>query len=411
MRQFELSGLRGKSLLIFDESLMSKSDHWFEYDLAIARMHADRGAEVEIVSHRTFGFAADLEAAGATVLPLAEENFQTVTGGGGALGEWFGSIRLAWHFSRILSRLLASRTYDCAFYHTSQPMHLLSWKFLPRRLRKRAGRVVFATWLNPAIYDADGTAIFPFRRKLWALAARLLRAEFASGHFVFLTDSARVAEEYRLLAGLEAGSICSPRTMTASLGQSRTGSQRRFVLPGAARVEKGVDVFQSAIAGADDFADPARFQFVVQWNKPVYDASGNPYPRDVRLDRRENFVFLDDELSSAQYEELLSSADCVVLPYRLSGYRSRTSGVAIEAACAGVPMIYTDGGWLGDFVREFGAGIAVPDGDEQALAGAVRRMSGELSLFTAQAAERSESARRANSPEAFLAALWGGRHD
>lgn len=406
-----LPGLGGKSLLIFDESLMSKSDHWFEYDLAIARMHAASGAEVEIVSHRTFAFEADLEAVGATVLPLAEQNFQTVSGRGGAIGEWAVGVRLAWHFSRLLSRLLAARTYDCVFYHTAQPMHLLSWKFLSRRLRKRAGRVVFATWLNPAVYDTEGNPVFPRRRKLWRLAAQLLRAEFASDHFVFLTDSARVAEEYRLLAGLEAGHICSPRTMFASSGPPRSSSQKRFVLPGAARVEKGIDVFQEAIAGADDLADPTRFQFIVQWNKPVYDASDNPYPRDVRLGQRENFTFLDDELSSAQYQELLHSADCVVLPYRLSGYRSRTSAVAIEAACAGVPMIYTDGGWLGDFVREFGAGIAVADGDERALAGAVRRMREELSVFKAQAAECSESARQANSPEAFLTALWGRRHD
>ena len=74
-------------------------------------------------------------------------------------------------------------------------------------------------------------------------------------------------------------------------------------------------------------------------------------------------------------------------------------------------MIYTDGGWLGDFVREFGAGIAVADGDERALAGAVRRMREDLSVFKAQAAECSESARQANSPEAFLTALWGRRHD
>lgn len=398
----------GKSLLIFDESLMSKSDHWFEYDLAIAQINAARGVEVAVVSHRDFPFAGELEAAGARVLPLARRNFQTRRSRGGALGEWAGSVRLAWHFSRILARLLATRSFDCVFYHTAQPMHLLSWKLVPRRMRGRAARVVFATWLSPADHHAAGRApVFPRRRKLWWVAARLLRAEFASGRFVFLTDSPRVAEEYRLLAGLEVGPICSPRTIPASERQSRNDPQKHFVLPGAARIEKGIDVFQTAIANARDLADPARFRFTVQWNKPVHDASGSEYPREPRLERRENFEFLDGELSSDAYRDLFDSADCVVLPYRLSGYRSRTSGVAIEAACAGIPMIYTDGGWLGDFVREFGAGIAVADGDEQALAGAVRRMREELPVFKAQAAERSRSAREANSPEAFLAALWG----
>ena len=97
----------------------------------------------------------------------------------------------------------------------------------------------------------------------------------------------------------------------------------------------------------------------------------------------------------------------MVLPYRRALYHSQISGVAVEAACAGIPMIYTADTWLSDFVGEQGAGIAVADGDVKGLADAIRTMATNYPAYKALAVERSAIARARNSPEEFARVLWG----
>ena len=101
----------------------------------------------------------------------------------------------------------------------------------------------------------------------------------------------------------------------------------------------------------------------------------------------------------------------MVLPYRRLMYQSRSSAVAVEAACSGIPMIYTADSWLSDFVAEQGAGIAVADGDVAGLARAILAMAADYPTHKAKAVEHSAIARARNSPEAFARVLWGTEPD
>ena len=61
--------------------------------------------------------------------------------------------------------------------------------------------------------------------------------------------------------------------------------------------------------------------------------------------------------------ELMAGAAAVVLPYR----RLDSSGVLATAIGYRRPVVVSDVGSLGEIVREFGAGLVVPPGDEAAL--------------------------------------------
>ncbi len=88
--------------------------------------------------------------------------------------------------------------------------------------------------------------------------------------------------------------------------------------------------------------------------------------------------------------ELMESATIVVLPYR----RIEASGVFADAIGHGRPAVVSDIGFIGEVVRRFGAGEAVPPEDPDALAAACVRLLGDESLLAA-AVEGVEAARRA----------------
>jgi glycosyltransferase involved in cell wall biosynthesis len=65
----------------------------------------------------------------------------------------------------------------------------------------------------------------------------------------------------------------------------------------------------------------------------------------------------------SEVAELMAGAAVVVLPYR----RLDSSGVLATAIGYRRPVVVSDVGSLGEIVREFGAGLVVPPGDEAAL--------------------------------------------
>jgi glycosyltransferase involved in cell wall biosynthesis len=92
---------------------------------------------------------------------------------------------------------------------------------------------------------------------------------------------------------------------------------------------------------------------------------------------------------------LMASATVVVLPYR----RIEASGVLADTVAHGRPAVVSDVGAIGETVRRFGAGEAVPPEDPEALAAAcVRLLADEARL--AEAFAGVEAARQALTWEA-----------
>ena len=78
-------------------------------------------------------------------------------------------------------------------------------------------------------------------------------------------------------------------------------------------------------------------------------------------------------IGEAEVEELMEKAAVVVLPYR----KLDSSGVLATAIGYRRPVVVSDVGSLGEIVREFGAGLVVPPGDEAALAAACSTLLGD----------------------------------
>ena len=402
--------LRERSMLIFDDGLVSKDGHWFEIDKAIVALHAKTGGTTTVVCGSAFAYSDEIAEMGTKVLPRIDHSLwsgRMMAGGSGLRHEFKVTVKLARHFRNILVPILRESTFDCVLHPSAMLADLLAWAMIPRKLRRRAGRVALLTRFGVGTYSASQPPAFARKLAVWRWLVRWLGRDFASGRLFLLTDSDRLADEYAAVAGVRPAIVCSPRVIAPLASAAERPPWLTFGTLGAARIDKGIHLLQAALERlvAEDTVGDKRF--VMQWNRPVRNDDGSEYPRSPLLVAHPQVCYIEEALSSADYDRLFRGFDCMVLPYRRALYHSQISGVAVEAACAGIPMIYTADTWLSDFVGEQGAGIAVADGDAKGLAEAIRTMATNYPAYKALAVERSAIARMRNSPEEFARVLWG----
>lgn len=87
-------------------------------------------------------------------------------------------------------------------------------------------------------------------------------------------------------------------------------------------------------------------------------------------------------LNDGQYAALLGGADIVIVPYSLVPFRTRTSGVMLDAVAAGKPVVAARGTWAGDLIERQRIGVTFDDDDADALEAAVREVIADLASTT-----------------------------
>lgn len=405
-------GLAGKRLLIFDDGLRSITGHYYEYDRATAALHRELGVEVTLICHHTLVDRAGLEAEGATVLPLIERSHWAggIDRKGGELATMATQAR---YYAGLLHRHLADQRYDLVFVPNALIFDALAWAILRLTPRaRRIGRVVLLFRFSTPGVGPDLSQ--PIARKflIWKMIFRTLAGAVRRGQVAFVTDSLRLVREYRRVGGIAPEVIPSPRVLPFATRHAvaRDGDVR-FAMIGYSTWQRGVDRFEAAIAVLLDRHEAQTAQFLIQRYAEVRTPQGVVLTPPPGLADSSRVSFITRPLDSKEYEAQFDTIDCMVLPYRREHYHAQISGVAIEAACAGIPMIYTADTWLEDFVAEQGAGIAVADGDADALAAAIRTMADNFPAYKELALERSAVARARNSSEAFAKVLWGTAAD
>ena len=408
-----MADLARKRLLVVEEALKDFVGHWYEYVKAVAELSTAAGAKVEVVGHT---LASEALRRDSGVYPLFPATLWDGDDRHGLPG-WrkLGLPRHNWLVFWTMRRFLRDHgPFETTFVPTVVGHHIWAWRLLSLLYPRRIGRLVLLIRNNAASY-APGSTVPTFNRAAMLLkwGLRSFASDIDAGRVVFATDSARLADEYRQLAGLTPVVFPSPRVAPPAAGLGAGPVARDPSAPllfsclGPARFEKGIDVLQQAIALylADPHAPPARF--AIQWPSPIEDANGAPYPPDAGLAASGRVDFLDQPLDSAQYDALLASTDCMVLPYRRSSYFARISGVAVEAVTGGIPVISTSDTWTADLVATSGAGLAVDDGDAAGLAAAMAGLAGDYPRWRGEAEAARAGAQAAHSGGEFLEKLWG----
>jgi glycosyltransferase involved in cell wall biosynthesis len=412
----ELS-LSGRRLLISEEALQDEIGHWYEYCKAVVSMSAERGADCVVAMHSNATEAAR------TTLParavFRRSSWHGLNAEPNVAKRYWGIISHNVLVFRTIDRLLREAgPFDVVFAPTVTIHHIIGWRLLlAAHGNARIKRLVLLFRNNAGYYTPDSPR--PKFRKISIILSALLRsfsAHLASGRVCLATDSDRLADEYESLSSMRPQVFVSPRVAPTDMAPrtqvSDTASEGhrkriRFSCLGPARFEKGIDILQEAIKLV--FARRLTVEpfFVIQWNQPLYDERGDLYVPDPMLAKDDRVCFLTQPLTSDEYREELERSDCMVLPYRRSSYFARISGVAVEGATAGIPIIYTQDTWCENFIQKAGAGLGTPDGDALALADAIEEMLRSYETLRAQAIERADASRKLHSAVDFVSQLWG----
>lgn len=145
------------------------------------------------------------------------------------------------------------------------------------------------------------------------------------------------------------------------------------LFPGGMRPEKGFGTTAGAVARLQATAGH-RLTCVVR---------GQPTPSTAAdmLAARDAIVAAgvtpdDSDLNDEEFAAFLARADVVVLPYKAPDFSERTSGLLIDALLLGKPSVVIEGTWLADVVREYDAGVIVPDNAQALADGVMRAVSG-----------------------------------
>lgn len=107
-------------------------------------------------------------------------------------------------------------------------------------------------------------------------------------------------------------------------------------------------------------------------------------------------------LSDDEYVEMIRESDVIVVPYKLATFRTRTSGVILDAVAAGKPVIAARGTWAGGLIDQWGVGRTYNDGDVDGLVDAIEYSVRHVEFLSRQVLETRQEFVNGYLPERLV---------
>lgn len=232
--------------------------------------------------------------------------------------------------------------------------------------------------------------------------------------FRFYCDTQQLCNDYSALSshGITFGILPIPfpnvNPEPVSLEKWTAGPAIKLVYLGGARVEKGFHL----ISQAESFlrknnAGKLLWRLQAPSSGPLEDAEVTIARRQLLSVQDGSVELVERNLSSAEFQSLLLSADIVLLPYLPEFYRARSSGILVQVLAAGKPVIVPANTWLSQQTNGIGAvEFAGPSSFSDAILQAIHHLP-ELSQ---EARQRAPIFASLHSPEALLTILQEATH-
>lgn len=427
--------LSGRSFLVVDQSLLNLDGHHYEMDLHVAEAAARLGLRPTVAAHLRCD--PNLDFRDIDVLPWFSQSWTEAnqTGAARATRRFLERLPVALRgpvarlgsrvkrrllprlperrtaprvpsFGVELRRVIAERALgrgDHVFAHTLASAELRSLIEAP----EAAGEgpllhVVLRRDAEEPVMRDD-----PFGG-IGAAFERLEAAPAVAARLRFYTDTDALTAQYRALSrGTAVATLPIPVDAVETPNGPRAPGPLRIAYLGNARTEKG---FQHL----PDLAEAIRAKYLASGRARLLVQSNASFSLEDHLisaaRRRlaalgEPFVTLfPHALDAAQFQQLLTDADLVVLPYDPQLYRRRSSGILIQALAAGRPVVVPSGCWLSDTAP---AHCSVTYAEPAGLADAVARAVETFPALSAAAAAGARSWRERHTAEQLVRQLLG----
>jgi glycosyltransferase involved in cell wall biosynthesis len=404
------AGRPGARLLIVEESLKDHHGHYFSYARGVAEWNQAEGVTVEVAAHAEVDRGLEWSP---RVHPLFAASYWdgTYPSRRRPMRQLRGVVRANRRaYRELAAHFEASERYDLVFVPSVIVHQLLAWLAVLWRFggRKIGCAVLLFRMGSSEPHGIAGHPISRWNARFLGRCLRLFRPLVWLGRVRFATDSDALAREYRDLCGLPFTVLPSPQHGAERPPPVKpAGEPLRFTSLGPAHFIKGIDVLLDAIRILRTDPPGAAMRFMVHWPLAQAVAHGRaPLSPDEELAASGWVEYVRRTLSAGEYDDLLRSSDCVLLPYRIEPYRVRTSGVLVEAALAGIPAIVTAGTTLEESLRDWASGLVFEDGNPRDLADKIRAFAADAESHRARARERAACAREHHSPARFQQLLW-----
>ena len=397
-----------KKLLICEEALIDYSGHFHSWINAIKRINEDSGLEVFIAGN--VSIRKDL-ASKLKVIPA----FNVNSWDNNRICKWpkwrrafevlIHNWRTFYETKRVLKKI---GKVDMVLFTAVRQNHILGIKILTLwGLGRYFNKLSSYLLTSHAIYNSDFTK-YTFSKKtlLFAYILKSFKNLVNKGKVNFLFDSQITLDEYKKLTGLKMKLMPSPISDNQFKEIKLINKKNTtFSFLGCASWEKGIDTFQDAIILILK-ENIKNINFVIQWNKELFSPKSGKISLKEELINHKNVRIIKKTLNEKEYQKELLMADFMVLPYRKFVYKSRLSGVAIESAVNGIPIIATDNTWLSWCIDEFASGIKIQENNPINLAEKIIFGNKNKKFFKDEAMMRSSIAKSYNSKERYLSLLW-----
>lgn len=376
--------------LIVEDALRNRTGHWNEYISTFSMGLEDLGySRTILVDRQAESFIVEQEA----VNPILPESIWHRMGQGGRLARYARVPSHAWStYNAVHHWLKKNPDPDLIFVPTVLVHHLLGWwRLYQRVLQKRQTRLLLFFPNTPIqwnvatqqpCFGTDPTS------RLFVWLIRKLKTAVADRRVILGTETYAMRDALTQSTGVEFTYLPHPVAgVSGPADQTESPSPLRMGCYGAARHEKGSDLFQSAVVRDLESHPKADCEFVMQWLEDFSDDSGKIISKDPKLVSHPRVKFIDQYFQGNQYEEQLRKTHVMVLPYR-EPYRFRVSRVVIEAMLKGMPVIATRGTTLWEQANQFGSAVACELNDIQSLSESIETVRSNYPELKRQALQR-----------------------
>jgi glycosyltransferase involved in cell wall biosynthesis len=189
-------------------------------------------------------------------------------------------------------------------------------------------------------------------------------------NLVILGTTGSVAEVFRRCGFVDVAVLPYPAPQAADNGAATPF--RRLLYAGAARQDKGfgkVVDFVGHLAAKGETIPIAIQVSADHYGK--YDAATRDDLTRLRSIDYPPLELTAQTLSPGEYAAMFAGGICVQL-YDRADFRDRVSGVTLDALAQGCPIVATAGTWMAELIAPFAAGVALEEATGESLYRAVR---------------------------------------
>ena len=398
-------------VLIVEDALSSLNGHWFQYISDIVRDGGLVGYNIHVAVPKD---ASKEVLAGLPCHPIlssslskrktAQTSFLT------SLWRIFSSNRSL--YQDLKNILLKENTYDLIISPSTRVDHLIAYLLLFLRLKNKSKTRFVLIFIDAvASYSSDYSKIhFSKKSLILKIALKLTRGHSSPRELIFAAESLGMARQYKLLSGVDfkvvphVTVLPTLDTYRSNLSSQHSEMKVPLVLAtyGFTRFDKGLDILQDALKSDPELLQNPNVLFVLQWTGDYVLPDGKLIQKEPILENAFNVSYIPAFEGSEQYYQWIAKTNIIVLPYRRAFYCDRLSRVAIDAAIAGIPVVYPRGTWLESFVSEYGSGIPFDAENLASLAEAIIRAISQFNELKEKASINSHIVSNAFSAAAFF---------